>query len=85
MMTVIWIVSLVGLLSLCLGVLLGSTWTLQAVGQQQRRLAVEQRELNQQRLALQQASVRCIQCGNLIVSFVGDVPEGDENQYDDIW
>lgn len=85
MMTSIWGTGLVGLLSLFLGILLGSTWTIQAVHQQHRRLAIQRRELNEWRLALQQTSVRCVQCGKLIVSSVGDYPDDGEDQHDDIW
>jgi hypothetical protein len=85
MTTSIWITGLIGLLLLFLGVLLGTTWTSQAVNRQFRRLAAERRALNAWRLELQQTSVRCVQCGYLIVSFVGDSPEDEENQYGDQW
>jgi hypothetical protein len=85
MITSIWGIGLIGLLLLFLGILLGSTWTVQAVGQQHRRLAIQRRELNQWRLALQQTSVRCAQCGKLIVSSVGDYQDEEEDQQNDIW
>lgn len=67
MMTSIWEYGLVGLLLFFFGVLLGTTWTIQAVNQQYRRLAIERRELNERNLKLQQTNVRCARCGRLIV------------------
>jgi hypothetical protein len=62
-MTTIWIVGLGGLLVLCFGLLLGSTWTIQALDRQYRRLAIEWRELNAARVSIQEDSMRCPWCG----------------------
>lgn len=71
-MSTVWIVGLGGLLMLCLGVLLGSAWTVQAMNRQSRRIATEWRELNATRLAMQeQTRLRCSWCGSLLVSTGG--------------
>lgn len=68
-MSTVWIAGLVGLLMLCLGLLLGSSWTVQALDRRCRQLASERRELNATRLAMQEETrLRCSWCGNLIVS-----------------
>jgi hypothetical protein len=67
-MTTVWAAGLGGFLMLCVGVLLGSTWTVQILKRQHERLAAEWRRLNATRLALQQTSRRCSRCGNPIVS-----------------
>jgi hypothetical protein len=85
MMTSIWGVGLIGLLLLFFGVLVGSTWTIQAVNRQYRRLAIERRELNEWRLELQQTNVRCARCGHLIVSCVADNTEDEQDQRDNMW
>ncbi|MGH4010560.1 MAG: hypothetical protein ACRDTH_20780 [Pseudonocardiaceae bacterium] len=46
-MITVWVVVLVGLLLLFPGVLMGSSWTDQALDQQYRRLAIERRELDE--------------------------------------
>jgi hypothetical protein len=67
-MSTVWIVGLGGLLMLCFGMLVGSTWTVQILNRQFRRLAIERRELNTTRLAMQDTTLRCSRCGNLIVN-----------------
>jgi hypothetical protein len=67
-MSTVWIVGLGGLLMLCFGMLIGSTWTVQILNRQFRRLAIERRELNATRLALQDTTLRCRRCGNLIAN-----------------
>lgn len=54
-MTGVWIVGIV-LLLLCLGVLVGTSWTIHALDRRYRSLAAERRELNEWRRALQEAS-----------------------------
>lgn len=75
-MTATGITVLVGLLTLCLGMLLGATFTVQALDRQFRRLAIKRRELNALRLTLQESSARCSRCGNLILS-AGKKPPSD--------
>ncbi|MGH3854064.1 MAG: hypothetical protein ACRDR6_11315 [Pseudonocardiaceae bacterium] len=56
----------VGVLLVCLGLLLGSTWTIQALQARFRRLAMERRRLNEEWLALRaalQRRGRCRRCG----------------------
>ncbi|MGH3829293.1 MAG: hypothetical protein ACRDRS_02395 [Pseudonocardiaceae bacterium] len=60
----------VGVLLVCLGLLLGSTWTIQALQARFRRLALERRRLNEEWLALRAAlqrqrrgRCRCRRCG----------------------
>jgi hypothetical protein len=67
-MSTVWIVGLCGLLMLCFGILLGSTWTVRILNRQSQRLAIERRELNATRLAMQDTSPRCFRCGKLIIS-----------------
>lgn len=63
-MSTVWMVGLGALLLLCLGILLGSAWTVQAMNQQNRRIATEWRELNAARLAMQdETRLRCSWCG----------------------
>ncbi|MBV8540469.1 MAG: hypothetical protein JO364_04945 [Pseudonocardiales bacterium] len=57
---------LVGVLLLCLGLLLGSTWTLQALQARTRRQAEGWRRLYEERLAVRaalQRRGRCPHCG----------------------
>jgi hypothetical protein len=65
-MSTVWTVGLGGLLMLCFGILVGSTWTVQILNRQHRRLAIERRELKATRLAMQDTILRCFRCGNLI-------------------
>jgi hypothetical protein len=58
-MTTIGAVALVALLILCFGVVLGATWTVQAVNRRFRQLAIERRELNERRRALEENSLYC--------------------------
>jgi hypothetical protein len=68
-MSTVGLVGLCGLLLLCLGMLLGSTWTVQAMNRQSRRVATEWRELHAARLTMQKETRLCCSwCGNLIVS-----------------
>lgn len=67
-MSTVWIAGLVVLLMLCFGMLLGTSWTVQALDRQSRRLALERQELNAERLAAQEASQCCAWCGILIPS-----------------
>ncbi|HWR48410.1 MAG TPA: hypothetical protein VN327_12495 [Pseudonocardiaceae bacterium] len=53
-----------GLLVLFLGVLVGTSWTDQALGHRYRRQAIERRELDEWRRTLQETSQRCAWCGN---------------------
>jgi hypothetical protein len=53
-MSTVWIASLGVLLLLCLGMLLGSAWTVQAMNRQSRRVATEWRELHAARLTMQE-------------------------------
>lgn len=62
-MTTVWMIGLGWLLMLCFGVLLGSTWTVQVVNRQYRRLAIERKRLNATRLAMQATSPGCTWCG----------------------
>ncbi len=55
-----------GLLLVCLGLLLGSTWTTQALQHQLRRQAEERRRLNEEWLAVRTARwalTECPRCG----------------------
>ncbi|MGH3718455.1 MAG: hypothetical protein ACRDRI_06335 [Pseudonocardiaceae bacterium] len=57
---------LVGVLLLCLGLLLGETWTAQAFQAKSRRQAEERRRLNEEWLAVHaalQQRGRCPRCG----------------------
>jgi hypothetical protein len=71
-MTAIWIAGLCGLLSLCLGALMGTSWADQALDQRYRRLAIERRELDEWRHTLQNTSLRCALCGNPTILSTGD-------------
>ena len=82
-MTAVGITVLVGLLTLCLGVALGATWTVQALDRQFRRLAIERQELNALRLALKQRSLRCPWCGYVIGSAGSSLPGGGGAIWDD--
>lgn len=53
-MTAVGSIMLVGLLMLCVGVLLGATWTVQALDRRSRHLAIERQKLNELRLALKE-------------------------------
>jgi len=77
-MTAVWGAGLGGLLLLCLGALVGNSWTDQALGRRYQRLAIERRELNEWRRALQEASPRCVWCGNpMALSTEGRPEAGD--------
>ncbi len=65
-MSALWIAGIGGLLMLCIGLLLGSSWTVQALDRRCRRLARERREFNAWRRAVQEADLRCSWCGELI-------------------
>ncbi|MGH3867310.1 MAG: hypothetical protein ACRDQ4_14430 [Pseudonocardiaceae bacterium] len=73
-MTAVGIASLGGMLLLCLGTLVGTSWTDQVLGARYRRLAIERRELNEWRHALQEASLHCVWCGDSM-ALAGD-PSG---------
>lgn len=63
-MTAVWIAGLGGMLLLCLGMLVGASWTDQVLSERYRRLAIERRELNEWRHALQEASLHHVWCGD---------------------
>ncbi len=76
-MTTVWIAGIV----LCLGALVGSSWTVQAMDRQYRRLAIERRELNERRRTLRETSLplaRCVWCANLIASSGEDYEDGED-------
>jgi hypothetical protein len=75
-MSTVWIAGLGGILMLCFGMLLGSTWTVQILNRQCRRLAIERRELNATRLAMQDTSLHCCRCGKLIMSVEKQLSRG---------
>jgi hypothetical protein len=80
-MTTIWIAGIVGLLLLCLGALVGSSWTVQSLDQQYRRLAIERRKLNERRHTLQETSLPpadCVWCVNLIALSARDYEDGED-------
>jgi hypothetical protein len=57
---------LIGVLLICLGLLLGSTWTIQALQPKLRRQAEERRRLNEEWLAVHTARRHrgeCPRCG----------------------
>lgn len=60
---------LIGILFVCVGLLLGATWTIQALDPKLRRQAEERRRLNEEwaivRAARQQQNV-CPRCGVLL-------------------
>lgn len=64
-MNTVWIAGLFGLLMLCLGLLLGSSWTVQALD---RQLASQRRKLNARHLEMQETGLCCSWGGNLTVS-----------------
>lgn len=64
-MNTVWIAGLFGLLMLCLGLLFGSSWTVQALD---RRLASQRRKLNARHLEMQETGLCCFWGGNLTVS-----------------
>lgn len=66
-MTTIWIA---GLVILCFGMLIGGSWTVQALDRQYRRLAIERRKLNAEHFTVQETSLRCAWCQSLIDSHV---------------
>ncbi|MGB6161429.1 MAG: hypothetical protein WCF33_15115 [Pseudonocardiaceae bacterium] len=70
-MTAVWVASLGGMLLLCLGMLVGTSWADQMLGERYRHLAIERRELNEWRHALQEANRHCVWCGDSIA------PTGD--------
>jgi hypothetical protein len=60
---------LIGLLLLCLGLLLGATWTVQALQPKLRQQAEERRRLNEEWLAVRTARRQrdeCPRCGTLL-------------------
>jgi len=61
-----WIVGVLMLLSLGAGLLVGTSWNIHVLDQRYRRLAIERRELNEWRRALQEA--RYVWCANLTAS-----------------
>ncbi len=71
-MTAVWVAVLSGVLLLCLGVLVGTSWADQALGQRYQRLANERRELNEWHRLLQETSQGCVQCGNPVALPAGD-------------
>ena len=71
-MTTVWVAVLSGVLLLCLGVLVGASWTDQALSQRRRRLAIEQRELNEWHRLLRETSQHCLRCGNPTALPAGD-------------
>lgn len=79
-MTTIWIAGIAGLLLLCLGALVGSSWTVQSLDQQYRRLAIERRDLNERRHTFQETSLppRCVWCANLIALSARDYKDGKD-------
>ncbi len=82
-MTAVWVAGIVGLLLLCLGTLVGSSWTVQALDRQYRRLAIEQRELNESRRTLQETSLpltRCVWCAKLIDSSGEDYDDYEDGE-----
>ncbi|MGH3765242.1 MAG: hypothetical protein ACRDS0_22225 [Pseudonocardiaceae bacterium] len=57
-------------LMLCLGVLLGTTWTTQACQPKLRRQAEERRRLNEEWFAVRAArrqQAECPRCGNVLI------------------
>lgn len=66
----VWVAGFIGLVMLCFGMLLGASWTVQALDQRCRRLAAERRKLNEWRLALQGASGRGARSGDVNASSV---------------
>lgn len=71
-MTAVWVVALGGVLLLCLGTLVGTSWTDQALARRYRRLAIERRELNEWRRTLQETHLRCVRCGKPLASLPPD-------------
>ena len=74
---------LVLLACLCVGMLLGTTWTVQALQPKLRRQAEERRRLNAEWQAIQDAqqsvqSVWCPRCGCLLPARPRYITEGDE-------
>jgi hypothetical protein len=63
-MTIVWVAVFIGLPLLCLGALVGTSWTDQALCARYNRLAAERRELNEWRLALQEADRHRVWYGN---------------------
>lgn len=76
-----------GLLLVCIGLLLGTTWTVQALQPKLRRRAEERRRLNEEWLAVRTArweGGECPRCGSPL--FQGDwyiTPTGVDDQPDD--
>jgi hypothetical protein len=77
-----------GILLVCLGLLLGSTWTIQALHARLRRQAEERRRLNEEWAALRAAHEqrhRCPRCGIPLVerswyiapAIMNDPPDDD--------
>ncbi|MBV9141888.1 MAG: hypothetical protein JO115_13385 [Pseudonocardiales bacterium] len=67
-MTASWAAVLGGLLVLFLGVLVGTSWTDQALVGRYRRQAIERRELNEWHQALQHTNRGCAWCGSAAAS-----------------
>jgi hypothetical protein len=78
-MSAVWAAGMVGLLLLCLGALVGSSLTVQALNRQHCRLATERRKLYEWRRELQEASLaltRCAWCADSTALFAGDYEDG---------
>lgn len=76
-MTAVWIAGIFGLL--CLGAMVGSSWTVQGLDRQYRRLAVQRKELNKSRRTLQETTLplaRCVWCDNLVAHPAEDYEDG---------
>jgi hypothetical protein len=63
-MTAFWAAGLGGMLLLCLGTLVGTSWIDQVLRHRYQRLALERRELNEWSHALEEASLHCVWCGD---------------------
>jgi hypothetical protein len=63
-MTASWAAVLGGLLVLFLGMLVGTSWTDQALAGRYRRQAIERRALNEWHQALRTTSLGCAWCGS---------------------
>jgi hypothetical protein len=68
-----------GLILLCLGLLLGTSWTIQAVQPKLRRQAEERRRLNEEWLAVRAARQQQDECPLCAISLMerqGHYPDG---------
>jgi hypothetical protein len=84
----IQVAGLVLLACLCVGMLLGTTWTLQALQPKLRRQAEERRRLNAEWQAVRDAqqsvqSLSCPRCGCLLPARTRYIADGDEPDDDD--